>query len=56
MAKKTSSQGIEFSRFKNEDQLEEIIQLISNDLSEPYSIYVYRYFIHQWFKRCDELC
>lgn len=39
---------IHFSRFKDETQLEEIIALISNDLSEPYSIYVYRYFIQQW--------
>jgi len=39
---------IHFSKFKDETQLEEIIALISNDLSEPYSIYVYRYFIQQW--------
>jgi hypothetical protein len=40
--------NIAFSRFKDETQLEDIIGLISNDLSEPYSIYVYRYFIQQW--------
>lgn len=39
---------IEFTLFKNETQLEDIIKLIQNDLSEPYSIYVYRYFIQQW--------
>jgi hypothetical protein len=39
---------IQFSRFRDETQLEEIISLIANDLSEPYSIYVYRYFIQQW--------
>jgi hypothetical protein len=37
-----------FSKFEDETQLEAIITLISNDLSEPYSIYVYRYFIQQW--------
>jgi N-alpha-acetyltransferase 30 len=37
-----------FTPFKDETQLEDIIALISNDLSEPYSIYVYRYFIQQW--------
>jgi len=26
--------------------------LISNDLSEPYSIYVYRYFLYQWGDLC----
>jgi len=40
--------AIEYSRFKDETQLGDIIALISNDLSEPYSIYVYRYFIQQW--------
>jgi N-alpha-acetyltransferase 30 len=29
-----------------------IRQLISNDLSEPYSIYVYRYFLYQWGDLC----
>ncbi|OJJ51447.1 hypothetical protein ASPZODRAFT_56272 [Penicilliopsis zonata CBS 506.65] len=27
-------------------------QLISKDLSEPYSIYVYRYFLYQWGELC----
>lgn len=27
-------------------------QLISKDLSEPYSIYVYRYFLYQWGHLC----
>jgi hypothetical protein len=29
-----------------------IRQLISKDLSEPYSIYVYRYFLYQWGDLC----
>lgn len=29
-----------------------IKQLISKDLSEPYSIYVYRYFLYQWGHLC----
>lgn len=29
-----------------------IRQLISKDLSEPYSIYVYRYFLYQWADLC----
>jgi len=40
---------ITFTLFKDESQLEDIIKLIQNDLSEPYSIYVYRYFLHQWY-------
>lgn len=27
-----------------------MVSLIENDLSEPYSIYTYRYFLHQWPK------
>ncbi|PWW80566.1 acyl-CoA N-acyltransferase [Tuber magnatum] len=33
-------------------QLEAIRTLISTDLSEPYSIYVYRYFLYQWGDLC----
>ncbi|KAI9791479.1 MAG: N-alpha-acetyltransferase mak3 [Peltula sp. TS41687] len=33
-------------------QLPAIRQLISKDLSEPYSIYVYRYFLYQWGHLC----
>jgi len=40
---------VEIRGFEDETQLEDIITLISNDLSEPYSIYVYRYFLEQWF-------
>lgn len=29
-----------------------IRDLIANDLSEPYSIYVYRYFLNQWPHLC----
>jgi N-alpha-acetyltransferase 30 len=44
----TPVNDIEFTLFKDETQLDDIIKLIQNDLSEPYSIYVYRYFIQQW--------
>lgn len=30
--------------------------LISKDLSEPYSIYVYRYFLCQWSHLCFMVC
>ncbi|AET41276.1 peptide alpha-N-acetyltransferase MAK3 Ecym_7457 [Eremothecium cymbalariae DBVPG len=33
---------------KSEVQFNVIKKLIDNDLSEPYSIYVYRYFLNQW--------
>ncbi|KAK4519236.1 uncharacterized protein ATC70_009468 [Mucor velutinosus] len=43
---------IEYSEYKSELQLPEIIRLIENDLSEPYSVYTYRYFIHNWPNLC----
>lgn len=38
----------EFRVYKDEGDLQGIMALISADLSEPYSIFTYRYFIHQW--------
>lgn len=35
-----------------EQYLPAIRALISKDLSEPYSIYVYRYFLYQWGHLC----
>ncbi|KAG9324457.1 hypothetical protein KVV02_006601 [Mortierella alpina] len=41
---------IEYVRYESEHQLSGMMSLIENDLSEPYSIYTYRYFLHQWPK------
>ncbi|KTW31052.1 peptide alpha-N-acetyltransferase MAK3 [Pneumocystis jirovecii RU7] len=41
---------IKVENYKDESQLQSIINLITHDLSEPYSIYVFRYFIHQWYE------
>ncbi len=37
---------------KESPYLPAIRHLISKDLSEPYSIYVYRYFLYQWGDLC----
>lgn len=47
---RTSS--VQIHQYKDESDLPEIISMIAADLSEPYSIYVYRYFIHQWPELC----
>jgi len=44
--------GVQYVCYKNEQQMKDIMRLIQNDLSEPYSIYTYRYFIHNWPKLC----
>ena len=43
---------IQYEASKEEHYLPAIRQLISKDLSEPYSIYVYRYFLYQWGDLC----
>lgn len=44
--------GITYLRYRDETQMPEIMRLITKDLSEPYSIYTYRYFIHNWPHLC----
>jgi len=48
----TEDSKIEYIVYESERQMEAIMQLITKDLSEPYSIYTYRYFIHNWPKLC----
>ncbi|MBN3314535.1 NAA30 acetyltransferase, partial [Atractosteus spatula] len=43
---------IQYVRYESELQMPDIMRLITKDLSEPYSIYTYRYFIHNWPKLC----
>ena len=44
--------SIRYVVYESEEQMPDIIRLITKDLSEPYSIYTYRYFIHNWPKLC----
>lgn len=48
----SSAVAVEIRAYHDESDLPEIITMIAADLSEPYSIYVYRYFIHQWPGLC----
>lgn len=43
---------IEYVQYESELQMPMIMRIIQKDLSEPYSIYTYRYFIHNWPKLC----
>ena len=43
---------VQYSLDKEQQYLPQIRELISKDLSEPYSIYVYRYFLYQWAELC----
>lgn len=43
---------IVYISYESEHQMPDIMKLIQKDLSEPYSIYTYRYFIHNWPHLC----
>jgi len=47
-----NAHGISIERYKDETQIEQIMRVITSELSEPYSIYTYRYFIHNWPELC----
>ena len=34
--------------YRNEEDLKDVIRLIEKELSEPYHIYTYRYFLNAW--------
>jgi len=44
--------SVKYAVYENELQMPDIMKLIQKDLSEPYSIYTYRYFIHNWPHLC----
>jgi len=43
---------ITYTTYESERQMPDIMKLFQKDLSEPYSIYTYRYFINNWPKLC----
>mmetsp|Transcript_16342 Transcript_16342/g.35380 ORF Transcript_16342/g.35380 Transcript_16342/m.35380 type:complete len:168 (+) Transcript_16342:72-575(+) len=45
-------EGIEFVNYVNEEQLDDVMRLVGQDLSEPYSVFTYRYFLHRWPQLC----
>lgn len=44
--------NIQYVSYTSELQMPDIMHSMQKDLSEPYSIYTYRYFIHNWPKLC----
>lgn len=51
-ANKPDLRYVSYGTEKESPFLPAIRELISKDLSEPYSIYVYRYFLYQWGHLC----
>lgn len=52
MTQNITKEDIKYVPYTSELQLPGIMSLIENDLSEPYSIYTYRYFINNWPNLC----
>lgn len=53
--------GVRYEMYESELQMPHIMKLMKTALSEPYSIYTYRYFIHNWpqlcvLAKCEDVC
>merc|ERR1711990_251811 len=48
----TEQKEIVYEAWKDETQMPLIVALIEKDLSEPYSVFTYRYFINNWPRLC----
>ena len=46
------TENVEYRAFYEESDLSIIMDLVDVELSEPYSIFTYRYFINQWPDLC----
>eukprot|EP01117_Protostelium_nocturnum_P008786 TRINITY_DN3150_c0_g1_i2.p1 TRINITY_DN3150_c0_g1~~TRINITY_DN3150_c0_g1_i2.p1 ORF type:complete len:180 (+),score=20.68 TRINITY_DN3150_c0_g1_i2:70-609(+) len=46
------TEPFQFITYHTEEQLPWIVSLIEKDLSEPYSVYTYRYFLNSWPHLC----
>lgn len=55
-AARIRSEDIRYRPYYDEDDIKTIMDLISPYLSEPYSIYCYRYFLHGWSVAMIECC
>jgi len=43
---------ITYKAFSSEEQLKELMEMIDGELSEPYSVFTYRYFLYSWPHLC----
>lgn len=43
------AQDVKYRNYRDENDLDVIIDLVAPYLSEPYSVYCYRYFLHGWY-------
>ena len=46
------SEDVIYMNYEDERHMSEIEALVAKDLSEPYSVFTYRYFLHKWPDLC----
>ncbi|CAL8463994.1 g3529 [Coccomyxa elongata] len=44
--------NVVYRQYGGEQDMHYVMELVDNELSEPYSIFTYRYFLHNWPKLC----
>lgn len=52
LSNRNDENNVQIVGYENENQMADIMGLITKELSEPYSIYTFRYFIHDWPRLC----
>jgi peptide alpha-N-acetyltransferase len=52
LANENGKTEVDFAPYKDETEMSDIMSLVQIDFSEPYNIYTYRYFIHNWPQLC----
>ncbi|CAL5226939.1 g9821 [Coccomyxa viridis] len=45
-------EDIQYRQYCGEEDIHYVMNLVDNELSEPYSIFTYRYFLHSWPRLC----
>lgn len=50
------AQQVSYRQYRGEQDLQHVMRLIDTELSEPYSVFTYRYFLHQWPSLCVFAC
>ncbi len=45
--------ALQYSTYESEDSLPAIMELVQKDLSEPYSVFTYRYFLNRFPQLCE---
>mmetsp|Transcript_14500 Transcript_14500/g.12307 ORF Transcript_14500/g.12307 Transcript_14500/m.12307 type:complete len:180 (+) Transcript_14500:52-591(+) len=52
MAQNITIDDLKFKTFEHEEELDTIIKMVEVELSEPYSVFTYRYFLQTWPHLC----